>query len=82
VAQIDFLEHKKKTLMIETGTQKISFKFDTAEIKAEWVIAFKESINWMNQNSHASNNLSNKNFFKNMSEDSEEEDQPFTMDDE
>jgi hypothetical protein len=82
VAQVDFLEHKKKTIAIETGTQKISFKFDSPEIKAEWVVAFKESIHWMNQHSHASSNLSGKHLFKHMSEDSEEDEHPFTLDEE
>lgn len=82
VAQIDFLEHKKKTILVETGTQKISFKFESKEVKTEWVTAFKASLDWMNHHTaHASTNLTNKNIFKNMSEDSDDEDQPFYLDD-
>jgi hypothetical protein len=49
VARVDLMQNRKKTIEIQTGTNKVSFKFNTKEEKLEWVQAFNKTIEWIVQ---------------------------------
>ena len=47
LSNFKFLENKKKTIMVDTGTNEIYIKFLSPEEKKEWVQALQEHIDWV-----------------------------------
>lgn len=76
VAELDFQEHKKKSISVQSGTAKITFKFESAQNKADWVSAFKKSLDWTRNTTHMSVSHIHRGMMKLSEEDdSEDEDQ-------